>query len=62
MSLRMHPVSASQWEQLRASRHPVDLTESPRPRTDNMQRRRTEHAAIQAQVAAIAARRVEAFR
>jgi len=58
----MHPVSASRWKQLCASRHPIDLVETPRPRTDNVQRRRAEHAAIQAQVAAIAARRVEAFR
>jgi len=58
----MHPVSASRWEQLCALRHPVDLVEAPRPRTDNVVRRRAEHAAIQAEVAAIAARRVEAFR
>ncbi len=58
----MHPVSAARWQQLRASRHPVDLVEAPRSRTGNGQRRRAEHAAIQAQVAAIVARRVEAFR
>jgi hypothetical protein len=61
MTLRMHPVSASRWARLSASRHPVDITESPRPRADNGRRRRTEHAAIQAQVAAIAARRIEAY-
>jgi hypothetical protein len=61
MALRMHPVSASRWAKLAAARHPVDVVESPRPRADNRRKRRAEHAAIQAQVAAIAARRVEAF-
>ena len=61
MTLRMHPVSAARWAQLAASRHPVDITEPARPRTDTGRRRRTEHAAIQAQVAAIAARRIEAY-
>jgi hypothetical protein len=61
MTLRMHPVSASRWAQLAGSRHPVDITETPRPRVDIGRRRRTEHAAIQAQVAAIAARRIEAY-
>ena len=64
MTLRMHPVSASRWEQLAASRHPVDLTEepSPRPRPDIGRRRRADFAAIQAEVAAIAVRRVSAIR
>jgi hypothetical protein len=58
----MHPVSASRWAQLAASRHPVDLTErAPRPRPGNG-RRRAEHAAIQAEVAAIAASHVSATR
>ncbi|MDQ1509518.1 MAG: hypothetical protein QOG50_1362 [Actinomycetota bacterium] len=64
MTLRMHPVSASRWAQLAASRHPIDLTEdeTPRPRPDISRRRHAEHAAIQAQIAAIAARRVSAIR
>ena len=64
MTLRMHPVSASRWAQLAASRHPVDLTEepSPRPRPDIGRRRRADFAAIQAEVAAIAVRRVSAIR
>jgi len=64
MTLRMHPVSPSRWEQLAASRHPVDLTEAatPRPRPDVGRRRQAEHLAIQAQLAAIAAKRVSAIR
>ena len=64
MTLRMHPVSASRWEQLAASRHPVDLPAepSPRPRPDIGRRRRADFAAIQAEVAAIAVRRVSAIR
>ena len=64
MTLRMHPVSASRWAQLAATRHPIDLTEetSPRPRPDIGRRRRSEHADIQAQLAAIAAKRVSAIR
>jgi len=63
MTLRMHPVSASRWAQLAASRHPIDLTEeSPRPRPDIGRHRRAEHADIQAQLAAIAAKRVSAIR
>ena len=64
MTLRMHPVSASRWAQLAASRHPIDLTEdaTPRPRPDIGRRRRAEHAAIQAQIAAVAARRASAIR
>ena len=64
MTLRMHPVSASRWAQLAASRHPVDLTEEPgpRPRPDIGRRRRADFAAIQAEVAAVAARRVSAIR
>ncbi len=64
MTLRMHPVSASRWEQLAESRHPIDLTEeaNPRPRADIGIRRRSEHADIQAQLARIAARRASAIR
>jgi hypothetical protein len=64
MALRIHPVSASRWAQLAASRHPVDLTEeaTPRPGPDIRRRRHAEHLAIQAQIAAIAARRVSAIR
>jgi hypothetical protein len=42
----------------------VDLTEdaTPRPRPDIRRRRHAEHLAIQAQIAAIAARRVSAIR
>jgi hypothetical protein len=60
----MHPVSASRWAQLAASRQPVDLTEEapPRPRPDIRRRRHAEHLAIQAEIAAIAARRVSAIR
>jgi hypothetical protein len=64
MTLRMHPVSPSRWKQLAASRHPIDLTEeeTPRPRPDIGRRRRAEHAEIQRQLAAIAAKRVSAIR
>jgi hypothetical protein len=64
MTLRMHPVSDEQWAQLAACRHPIDLTEeaTPRPRPDIRRRRHAEHLAIQAQIAAIAARRVSAIR
>jgi hypothetical protein len=64
MALRMHPVSQSKWKQLAASRHPIDLVgEQPtRTRPDHSRRRKAEHAAIQAQVASIAAPRAEAFR
>ena len=63
MTLRMHPVSAARWSQLAAARKPVDLTEeTPRPRAGTGRAKRTEHAAIQAQVAAIAAGRVSATR
>jgi hypothetical protein len=64
MTLRMHPVSASRWAQLAASRHPVDLADEPRPRprADIGRRRRADFAAIQAEVAAVAARRVSAIR
>ena len=64
MTLRMHPVSASRWAQLAATRHPIDLTdeETPLRRPDLGRRRRAEHMAIQAQIAAIAARRVSAIR
>jgi hypothetical protein len=64
MALRMHPVSAERWAQLAASRHPVDLTDepAPRPRPDIGRRRRADFAAIQAEVAAMAARRVSAIR
>jgi hypothetical protein len=64
MTLRMHPVSAERWAQLAASRHPIDLTDepTPRPRTDIARRRRADFAAIQAEVAAIAAQRVSAIR
>ena len=64
MTLRMHPVSASRWAQLAASRHPVDLTEepTPRPRPDIGRQRRAEFATIQAEVAAVAARGVSAIR
>jgi hypothetical protein len=62
MTLRMHPVSAARWAQLAVARNPVDLApEAPRPRAGNG-RRRAEHAAIQAEVAAIAAERVSATR
>jgi hypothetical protein len=63
MTLRMHPVSASRWAQLAATRQPIDLTEEPTPaRPDKDRGRRGEHAAIQAQVDAIAAGRVSASR
>jgi hypothetical protein len=67
MTLRMHPVSASRWEQLAATRHPIDLTEEPAPRAasaraDKGRRRRSEHAAIQAQVDALALQPVPANR
>ena len=64
MTLRMHPVSADQWAQLAARRHPIDLTEEPnaRAKADIGRRRRAEHADIQAQLAKIAARRVSAIR
>jgi hypothetical protein len=64
MTLRMHPVSASRWAQLAATRHPIDLTEAPtRPaRADEDRGREAEHDAIQAQVDAIAARGVSASR
>jgi hypothetical protein len=62
MTLRMHPVSAERWAQLAASRHPVDLTDAPTPRPDIGRRRRADFAAIQAEVAAMAARRVSAIR
>jgi hypothetical protein len=64
MTLRMHPVSAERWAQLAASRHPVDLTDEPAPRLrpDIGRRRRADFAAIQAEVAAMAARRVSAIR
>jgi hypothetical protein len=63
MTLRMHPVSASRWAQLAATRHPIDLTEQPRPaRPDEDRGRRAEHDAIQAQVDAIAAGGVSASR
>jgi len=44
--------------------HPIDLTaeETPRPRPDIGLRRRAEHAEIQRQLAAIAAKRVSAIR
>ena len=64
MTLRMHPVSASRWAQLAATRHPIDLTEEPpRPaRPDKDRGRKDEYAAIQAQIDAIAAGRVSASR
>jgi hypothetical protein len=64
MTLRMHRVSAERWAQLAASRHPIDLTDepTPRPRPDIGLRRKADFAAIQAEVAAIAARRVSAIR
>jgi hypothetical protein len=64
MTLRMHPVSASRWAQLAATRHPIDLTEEPTDpaRPDKDRGRRDEHAAIQAQIDAIAAGRVSASR
>jgi hypothetical protein len=66
----MHPVSASRWTQLAASRLPIDLTEEESsdraPRKGRMgrkgRRRRDEHADIQAQVDAIAAKRISAIR
>jgi hypothetical protein len=62
MTLRMHPVSAARWAQLAAARNQIDLTpETPRPRAGKGNRR-AEHAAIQAQVAAIADGRVSARR
>ena len=64
MTLRMHPVSASRWEQLAATRHPIDLTEEPtrptRPGKDH--RARAEYAEIKAQIEAITAGRVPASR
>lgn len=64
MTLRMHRVSASRWEQLAASRRPVDLTaaEPVVPRAAKGRKMREEHAAIQAQVDAMSARRVTASR
>ena len=68
MTLRMHPVSASRWAQLAATRHPIDLTDeesTPEPPPDKARRRsgsRDEHAKIQAQVDAIAAPRVSSDR
>jgi hypothetical protein len=64
MTLRMQPVSAERWAQLAASRHPVDLVDepTPRPRPDVVRRRQADFAAIQAEVAAIAAQRVSAIR
>lgn len=58
MTLRMHPVSAAQWAELAALRHPIDLTaDEPRTAKPDRGRRRREHARIQAQVNAIAATR-----
>ena len=64
MTLRMHPVSATRWARLAATRHPIDLTQdtSPRPRPDIGRRRRSEHADIQAELAAIAVKRLSAIR
>ena len=67
MTLRMHPMTASRWTQLAASRHPIDLTEEESSERAPSKRRkgrasRDEHADIQAEVDAIAARRISAIR
>jgi hypothetical protein len=67
MTIRMHPVSASRWAELAATRHPIDLTGEPSStpppgRRQRRRRRREEHAAIQAQVDSIGSPRVPAIR
>jgi hypothetical protein len=66
MTIRMHPVSASRWAELAATRL-IDLTDEPsstRPpgKRQRRRRRREEHAAIQAQVDSIRSPRVPAIR
>jgi hypothetical protein len=64
MTLRMHRVSTARWEQLAQSRRPIDLVEEERAEARSGKRHaaKAEHAAIQAQVDAISARRVRASR
>jgi hypothetical protein len=67
MTIRMHPVSASRWAELAATRHPIDLTDEPSstPPPDKRRRRRRrrdEHTAIQAQVDSIGSPQVPAIR
>jgi hypothetical protein len=65
MTLRIHRVSASRWNQLAASRLPIDLTtteEEPEPSPAAVDRVRAEHAEIQAQVDRIAAPGISAVR
>ena len=70
MTLRMHPVSASRWAQLAASRLPIDLaaeetqarskTSTAKAHKAKALRLQIEHAEIQARVDLLAAARIKA--
>lgn len=72
MTLRMHPVSASRWAQLAATRLPIDLvaetsktptaTATTKSNPPKARRLQTEHAEIQARVDSLASARIRADR
>jgi len=63
MALRIHPMSASRWEELSATRLPIDLTKEEQIETQDRSRRmRGEVEQIQAYVDALDARRTTASR
>jgi hypothetical protein len=62
MALRMHPVSPSRWQQLAATRLPIDLTETAEVKHRPGGKREREHARIQEYVDALGPQRASASR
>jgi len=60
MALRIYPISAARWAQLAGTRLPIDLTQRTVDPGDRADRFRDEHAALQAQVAALLAEHASA--
>jgi hypothetical protein len=56
MALRIYPMSASRWEELSATRLPIDLTQDEIDAPDRGQRMRGEVEQIQAYVEALDSR------